>query len=319
MKRVLLTGGTGFVGANLAERLVADGHEVHLLLREGFQDWRIENLLPHMHVHLTGLDDKVALVSEVAKIRPEWVFHLAAFGAYSWQDDLAQAVNTNYLGTMNLLDACLKTGFEIFVNTGSSSEYGFKDHAPSEDESLEPNSFYAATKAGATLFCRYAARRFNRPIFTMRLYSVYGAYEEPHRFIPALVLNGLEGRFPPLANPDTARDFIFAGDVVEAYLWAAASAASLPPGEVFNVGTGKQTSLREVVRIAMEIFDIGAEPVWGSMNDRLWDTNIWVADVQKLRAHGWEAQYDLRRGLETTAGWFRQNPLLVDRVYRLNQ
>src|SRR6058998_3106401 len=187
MKRVLLTGGTGFVGANLARRLLQSGHEVHLLVQPRHTGWRIEAIRDDLRLHEVDLADGERLGNLVRRIGPDWVFHLAAHGAYSWQRDLGQIVRTNILGTMNLVGACVATGFEGFVNTGSSSEYGFKDHAPAETEALEPNSYYAVTKASATLFCRFTARARSVNLPTLRLYSVYGPYEEPSRLIPALI------------------------------------------------------------------------------------------------------------------------------------
>ena len=316
MKRIILTGATGFVGANLAEKLVTDGHEVHLLLRDGYKVWRIEHLIPHLYVHEINLLDRERLDSEIQRIRPDWIFHLAAYGAYSWQDNSAQAINTNYLSTVNLIEACLKTGFEALINTGSSSEYGRKDYAPDENEYLEPNSYYAATKAAATIFCRYIAQRHNSPLFTLRLYSVYGAFEEPQRFIPQVIVKGLDGGFPPLADPEIARDFIFTDDVVDAYFLVARSATSLLPGEVYNVGTGKQTTIRDVIKITKELFNIKTEPVWNSMPNRSWDSTTWVAENHKLCGIGWKPQYEFRAGFLKTVAWFRQNTALIDKIYR---
>jgi nucleoside-diphosphate-sugar epimerase len=316
MKRVLLTGASGFVGANLAEKLVNDGHEVHLLMRQGYKAWRIEHLLPHTHIHIINLLDREAAITAVASIRPDWVFHLAAFGAYSWQDDSAEAININYLSTINLLEASLKTGFEAFINTGSSSEYGFKDHAPAEDDYLEPNSYYAATKAAATLYCRYAAQRYKRPIFTLRLYSVYGPYEEPKRLIPTMILKGMKSELPPLTDANVARDFIHTEDVVRAYLFAVESAGTLPPGEVYNVGSGMQTSIKDVVEIARGIFGITTEPIWGSMPNRSWDSSVWVADNRKLCAAGWKPLVEFRAGFQKTIEWFKQNQSLIEKIYR---
>jgi UDP-glucose 4-epimerase len=316
MKRVILTGATGFVGANLTEKLVEAGHELHVLVRDGYQTWRIDHLLPHLHLHELNLLDRDSLDAAIQQIRPDWIFHLAAYGAYSWQDNSAQAIHTNYLSTVNLLDASLKTGFEVLIHTGSSSEYGIKDHAPAENEVLEPNSYYAATKAAATLFCRYTAQRHNSPIFTLRLYSVYGAFEEPGRLIPQLILKGLAGEFPPLADPEIGRDFVFTEDVVRAYLRVAESAASLPPGEVYNVGTGKQTTIKDVVRIAKELFEIRIDPVWNSMPNRSWDSTVWVANNDKLCGIGWKPQYEFRAGFLKTIAWFRQNTALMNKIYR---
>jgi nucleoside-diphosphate-sugar epimerase len=220
-------------------------------------------------------------------------------------------VRTNIIGTMNLVEACLKTGFEQFVNAGSSSEYGYKDHAPSELEPLEPNSYYAVTKASATMFCRYAAQLHGVALVTLRFYSVYGPFEEPGRLIPTLVVNGRVGRLPPLVNPDVARDFVYVGDAVEACLLAA-SRPEQEPGSVYNVGTGTQTSIREVAAVACRVMGITAEPQWGSMPDRAWDTSVWVADSRTIRRQlGWEPRYSFEDGFRQTVQWFRDNPALM--------
>ena len=306
MKRVILTGGTGFVGANLARRLLRDGHEVHLLVRPKCQPWRIDEVRPDVRLHELHLHDLEAVARVVGQVRPDWVFHLAVYGAYSWQTDWEQMVRTNIQGTMSLVSACLKTGFEVFVNTGSSSEYGFKDHAPAESEPLEPNSHYAVTKAAATLFCRQTAqsRRIHLP--TLRLYSVFGPYEDPGRLLPNLIMRGLKGELPPLADPDVARDFVYVEDVVEAYLLAA-SVRTPEWGPIYNLGTGVQTTLRDVVEVARQVICIAPEPVWNTMPNRTWDANVWVSDNRKIRAQlGWQPRNTFTEGFRLMVGWFRQ-------------
>jgi nucleoside-diphosphate-sugar epimerase len=308
MKRVLLTGGTGFVGANLVRRLLRDGHELHLLVRPRHDAWRLAEVDRDLQRYEVELADAAAVTRVVARIRPEWVFHLAAYGAYPVQTDLARMVDTNLRGTIHLVQACLASGFEAFVNTGSSSEYGFKDHAPAETEWLEPNSDYAVTKAAATLYCRHTAISRDVPLRTLRLYSVYGPWEEPIRLVPTLVLSGLDGELPPLAHPDSARDYLYADDASEAYVLAA-SRPDQPAGAVYNVGTGVQTSLREAVDVARRLLGIAPAPVWGSMAPRRWDTAVWVADSRAIRAAlGWAPRHDFADGFGRTIQWFRESP-----------
>ena len=309
MTRALVTGGTGFVGANLTRTLLRRGDEVHLAVRPGHARWRLDGIEKSVAFHDADLRDPDAISRVVAEVRPEWVFHLATYGAYPDQDDLRTALEVNTVGTLNLLEACAAIGFEAFVNTGSSSEYGFKDHAPTEAEALEPNSHYAVSKAMATLVCTHLARARSLPVTTLRLYSVYGPYEEPGRFIPALVLHGLQASLPPLADPATARDFVHVEDACNAYL--AAAAASPRPGAVYNVGSGVQTTLADAVSIATGVFGIEERPVWGSLGARRWDTSVWVADARLIRdALGWTATRKFEQGLRETAEWFRANPEL---------
>src|SRR5581483_8767282 len=253
---------------------------------------------------------QAALDAAISRIRPDWVFHLAAYGAYSWQTDLDQMLQTNLHGTVNLVRACLRHGCEAFVNTGSSSEYGCKDHPPAEAELVEPNSHYAVTKAAATLFCRYTAQSAGLRLPTLRLYSVYGPWEEPNRLVPTLIVRGLQGRLPPLVNPAVARDFVYVEDVNDAYLLAA-SRPEQEPGAVYNVGSGVQTTIREAVEVARRVLGIPEEPAWGTMPDRGWDTRVWVSDIRKIhQALGWAPRHDFEAGFRQFAAWLQAHSTL---------
>ena len=305
--QTLVTGATGFVGANLVRRLLADGDEVHVFVREASNLWRLREIQDDIHIHHIDLRDEEAVSRAVEAIRPATIYHLAAFGAYPFQTDVNPILEINLLGTSNLVQACARVGFEAFVNTGSSSEYGFKAHPPTESDGLEPNSYYAVAKAAATMYCSYTSRKIERPITTLRLYSVYGPYEEPTRLMPTLIKKGLQGELPPLVSPDTARDFIYIDDVCEAYIRAARHSA-LGLGEILNVGTGVQRSIREVVAVARAALDIQIEPEWGSMDARIWDSSVWVADNRRIREQlEWEPKYDLTEGFAMMVDWFREH------------
>jgi nucleoside-diphosphate-sugar epimerase len=313
MKRVIITGATGFIGANLARRLLLDGHEIHLLARPGYSPWRIQNIYKDVQLYEVDIRDAKTLEEVVRQIQPDWVFHLAASGAYSWQTDLTLMVQTNIIGTINLVEACLRVGYESFINTGSSSEYGLKKFAPSEKEWLEPNSHYAFTKASASLFCRYTAQSRNIPLCTLRLYSVYGPYEEPKRLMPSLIREGLKGKFPPLVGPDTSRDYIYVDDVIDAYSLAA-SKPNKELGAIYNIGSGIQTSLRRVVQTARQTLGIHAEPEWNTMQPRIWDTNTWVANIQKaVDELDWQPRFNLQQGFLKVVQWFSDNPEYLER------
>ncbi len=302
MTRALVTGAAGFIGANLARRLLADGHDVELAAAPGTDTWRLDGL--DAEVSETDLTDAAATDALLALARPEWIFHLAAHGAYSWQADARRIAEVNVVGTANLLESALARGFAAFVNAGTSSEYGLKATAPTEDDAIDPNSAYAATKAAATMLLRQASLAHEAPIVTLRLYSVYGAWEDPRRLIPALVVAGLAGRLPPLVAPATARDFLYIDDAAEAFVLAASKPVA--PGSVFNIASGTQTTIGEAVEVARRLFAIDEEPVWGSLPPRSWDTSTWVGDASKAgRELGWKPQYGFESGLRLTAEWAR--------------
>jgi nucleoside-diphosphate-sugar epimerase len=302
--RCLITGASGFVGANLARRLLRDGHETHVFLRPEHQPWRLREVASDLHVHAVDVAHRERMLLAVHQIRPDWVFHLAAYGAYSSQTGFTRMVDINVNGTASLLDACTETGVGAFIYTGSSSEYGYKDHPPGEDEILEPNSHYAITKASATHYCQFVARNQDFNAIAVRLYSIYGPYEEPTRLIPTLIAHGLRGTLPPLVSPTTARDFVYVDDAVDALVYLAKT--SPRRGAVYNLCTGTQTSMTTVVETARKLMNIAAEPVWSSMPQRSWDTDIWVGSPAAMEKEiGWRATIDFSTGLQRTIDWSR--------------
>ena len=310
MKRVLITGGTGFVGANLARRLLRDGHKVHLLVRPEFRSWRIDSIKRDLHLHTASITDADAITRAVRDARPEWIFHLAAYGAYPTQQDQKRMFDTNVLGTIKLLDSCLAEGFEAFIHAGSSSEYGRRTEPHRETDDPHPESDHASTKLTATEACCRKAAETGAAITTLRLYSIYGPYEEPSRLIPRLIVEGRRGRWPPLASPQTARDLVHVDDAVDAFLLAAQADAT-EPGAIFNVGTGVQTTLADAVATTRDLFGIEPEPAWASMPDRSWDTANWVADNRLIRdALGWQPRLTFPEGLRHTADWYDAHPEL---------
>lgn len=303
---ILITGASGFVGANLARAIAALRPDIHLLIRNEAKLWRLTDVLGKMTLHRVDLTDRSGVFACVAELKPRTIFHLAVHGAYPSQKDVAQIEATTLHGTINLLEACVEPGFDIFINTGSSSEYGFKSEPMMETDLLEPNSYYSVFKAAATHFCQYLAASKKLPVITLRPFSVYGFFEEPTRLVPTLIRSLLAGTCPPLVSPDTARDYVFIDDMVEAYL----AAAQHPEygGRVYNIGSGRQTTLREIVETAVRLTGAEVTPVWGSMEQRIWDQNIWQADISRAKAElNWSPRTSLEEGLSRTMAMLKDH------------
>jgi nucleoside-diphosphate-sugar epimerase len=304
-KRVLVTGAAGFVGAVLTRRLLTAGHTVHVVSRSTTIRWRLTDVIADLRHHEVDLRDEAATRSVIDGIRPEVIYHLATHGAYPEQTDADGIIQTNILGTWNLLKALERIDYEVFVNSGSSSEYGFKEYAMRETDVLEPNSYYSVAKCAQTLLCQHVAKTQRRPITTLRLFSVYGPYEEPSRLIPTLIRRCLAGQELSLVEPDTARDFVYVDDVVDAYLCTDKLAAF--HGEIVNIGTGVQSPIRLVVECILRHTGARVSCNWGTMPARIWDAKTWVADCTKShRLLAWRPRTTLSEGIERTVAWMRE-------------
>jgi len=305
-KVYLITGATGFIGSCLLRKLIAKNESTHVLLRKQANLWRIRDLLQNTNIHFSNLSDIKILSKIVEKIKPDVIYHLATYGAYSFQDNAEASIKTNVIGTWNLLKATSAVNYELFVNTGSSSEYGFKKLPMTEQDSLEPASYYAVTKCSQTLLCSCFAKENRKPIVILRPFSVYGPYEERTRFVPVLMRSLHLNEKIDLVSPEIARDYVYIDDILDAYLLI--DKLKKFPGEIFNIGTGMQSTIKDVVDMAMKITGRTICCNWHGMQDRNWDTDNWVADISKAkRLLDWKPKILLKTGLGLFWEWLKSN------------
>jgi nucleoside-diphosphate-sugar epimerase len=309
--KALVTGAGGFVGANLVRYLHAHDHEPVAVIRPGGDGWRLTGLDDAVQILPIDLLEPAAVVEAIRVTRPDVIFHLAASGAYSWQTNLDAMIGVNVRATASVLEGARLVNASV-INAGSSSEYGFRDAPAREQDRLQPNSLYAVTKAAGTHLCSLAAQAEGQPVVTLRLYSVYGPWEEPGRLMPTLVALALRGHLPPLVAPDTVRDFVWIEDVCRAFV-AAAQTSDRLGGSVLNLASGQQTTLRQLVALVQQLFVVGEVPAWGEMPNRAWDAAVWVGDTSETqRQLDWQATTTLPDGLRSFADWFAEDPTRLD-------
>ena len=309
----LVTGAGGFIGSNLVRALIAQNIPVHIIWKRSTDPWRLNDIKNRLTFHATDLLDKRSLKRLVKKLAPDFIFHLASFGAYPLQTDCAKMEEVNIRGTRHLLESTVDLPYRVLVHTGSSSEYGFKDHPMKESDVLAPVSYYAITKATATHLCQMAAKTFHKPIVVLRPFSVYGSYEEGERLIPTAIEAIRHKKNIRLTPGHQRRDFVYVDDVVGAYLKAIEHAAAIA-GHVINIGTGTQSTNDEVVRTLFTVAGQTVEVEKGGFPARSWDTSHWVADISRAaRLLGWKPAYTLERGLSKTFQWFQTHSSLYEK------
>jgi len=304
-RKILVTGGAGFIGASLTRKLLRVNYNVNLILKESSDLWRIKDILNKVKVYHVDLLNKKRLAEIVSKINPNFIIHLATYNDYRKQASVEEMVDINIKGALNLLLASKNIDYELFINTGSSSEYGIKNKPMNEKDCLEPISFYAATKASTTFLCKIFAKEYNKLIVTLRPFSVYGPYEEKTRFIPTIIKAIIENKPINLTPGKQRRDFIYIQDVVDIYIKTMLCGKKLS-GQILNMGTGIEYTNDEVVRTLFRIAGKKTKINKGAFPKRIWDTSHWVAGITRTkRLLNWSPSFTLEEGLRKTYLWYK--------------
>ena len=299
---ILVTGASGFIGANLFRILSASRTDVFAVVQRE-KNWRLAEVSDE-YVIAVDLNDRAAVQNLVASLSPQTVFDCVAYGAYSFEKDDKLIYQTNFLAVTSLVGMLAERPFSAYVHAGSSSEYGTNCTAPPETGPYDPNSHYAVSKLAASNYLSYMGKTHSFPCVNLRLYSVYGALEDTGRLIPTLVRNALAGTLPPLVDARTSRDFVHVDDVCRAFILAAAKMHPGLYGENLNIGSGRKTTIGELATAAKSVFNVSQEPDFGSMSARDWDLADWYSNSRKAKeALNWEAGIPLQDGLRMAADW----------------
>lgn len=304
-RSVLITGASGFIGSHLTRRLLKEGALVNVLLMPGDPHLRLCDIKEKIKIFPVDIRDGERLFKVVKEVKPGKIFHLAGFtSADRSPSALEQSISANWGGTLNVLRALSDVECEALVCTCTAEAYG-KNHPPfREDMALDPLSPYSFSKAAATLACRTWANLFGIRVTVLRLFLVYGPDQEEGRFLPQLIKSGLSGEPMRMTKGEQTREFTYVDDVVESFLLAAERGGGC--GEIYNICTGEEISLRELIVKVEEI--IGRKIILDPQKLPYRKNEIWryVGDYTKANKDlGWRPSIPLEVGLTRTIKWYQ--------------
>lgn len=300
---IFVYGASGFIGTNLFKDIFSIRKDCYALTHDAQKAWRLKLLnVPAENVVHCDIVSNYSVQEVFSSYKPKTIFNLAAYGAYSKQKNVTLTYETNVIGTVNLLENI--TSDTIYIHAGSSSEYGFNCTTPKETDSLEPNSHYSVSKVSAAYLIQFYARVHEKNAVNLRLYSIYGDWEEPDRLIPKLIESVRQHKLPNFVSKDISRDFVYMSDCVEAFVDAALKMSPKIRGKSYNIASGLKTTIGDLVEICREEFGIKEEPSWGSMENRSWDLAEWYGDPTEAKKDlGWETKTPLNQGLRHYFDW----------------
>ena len=313
-KSVLVTGAGGFIGSHLTEYLVDLRANVKAFVKYNSRnDWGILELLPKetldkIEVIMGDLKDADAVRHAAKDI--DIIFHLGALIAipYSYIHP-RETIETNVLGTLNVLNAAKENGVEKLVHTSTSEVYGTAKYVPiDENHPLQGQSPYSASKIGADKIAESFYRSFDLPVAIIRPFNTFGPKQSARAVIPTIITQALTKEKIFLGSLHPTRDYTYVGDVVEGFVKVAESPKSV--GEVINIGSNFEISIGDLANKIISLAGKNAEIITDTSRVRPQDSEVerlWCDNTKAKRLLGWEPKTSLDDGLKKTIDWIFDN------------
>ena len=314
-KKILVTGAGGFIGSHLVEALVEKGAKVRAFVhynasgRWGWLDYVDEHIKNSIEVFAGDIRDLCGVKQAMNNI--DVVFHLAALigipYSYSSPDSY---VSTNTTGTLNILQTARELGVQKVIHTSTSEVYGSAQFVPiTEGHPINPQSPYAATKAGADFLALAFHRSFELPVTVIRPFNTYGPRQSARAFIPTVISQALTRDRLIMGSLSPVRDLTFVKDSVEGFI--SVGLCDKVVGKVVNLGIGSGHTIRAVVETVLTILDkkdmpieqdlARIRPAKSEVTQLISDNSI------ATEICGWQPRYSLAQGLAETIEWIREN------------
>jgi len=314
-KRVLVTGGAGFIGSHLVDRLIEKGHQVVVI--DNLSTGKKENLNPRAKFY--KVDIRNSKIEEIfKKEKPEVVYHFAA------QIDVRKSIENpiedakiNILGSLNILENCQKYGVKKFIFASSVGVYGEPKSLPvRENHPLNPFTPYSITKLTIEKYLNYYQSQ-GSDFVSLRYANIYGPRQCPDRGgVIAIFIDKILKRKSPiiLGNDNQSRDFLYVDDAVEAATLALETlpgstqsvSQPAPFTQIYNVGTNKKTTINALLKLIAKILNKNVKPIFQLLRQgEIIRSRINFSKIKKEL--GWQPKYNLERGLTKTIKWFREN------------
>ncbi|MBI2027134.1 MAG: GDP-mannose 4,6-dehydratase [Deltaproteobacteria bacterium] len=307
-KKVLVTGGSGFIASHLCRNLLSEGAELCVLTKykSPFDNIRLIDLWKNIHWIEADIRNSDSL-KHIVELQPEIIYH---FAAYNHVGDsfthICESFDSNAKGTMNLLEAY--ENYERFIYISSSEVYGLQSQGKEFVESLTPFpiSPYAIGKYSGELYARMKWHVHHKPIVVVRPFNAFGPFQSSRAIIPELILKCLKGEDVLTTQGIQTRDFNYILNLIDAFKKAAFNEKAV--GEIINIGSGEDISISDLTKLIHKLSESSSKLKIGALPHR--PTEIWMMKADNHKAAdilSWKPSISLENGLLKTIQWFRES------------
>ena len=310
MRKILVTGGAGFIGSEFVREGIKRGYEIIVVdnLTYAGDRERIKEVEKGITFHRTDITDKESLEEIFKKEKPEAVIHWAAESHVDRSImDATPFVESNVKGTLLLLEVSRRYGIKKFINISTDEVYGElgKEGQFYETTPLNPNSPYSVSKTSADMFGRTYYRTYGLSVITIRPSNNYGPWQYPEKFIPVVILKALNNeRIPVYGKGENVREWLFVSDCAEAVFLIMEKGDG---GEIYNIGSGEERKNIEVAERILKILGKDNRLIEFT-KDRLGHDYRYSLNSEKVQKNlGWQNRISFDEGIEMTVRWYIDN------------
>jgi len=305
-KRILITGGSGFIPSHLVRRLINDNAEVAIITKYNsiVDNIRLVDIWDKIHVMEADIRN-IDSLKQIADYKPQIVYHFAAYNHVGDSfKNVSEALDCNLQGTANVIDAW--DDYEKFIYISTSESYGDQPKVPFKEEMLpQPVSPYSVGKYAGELYCRMKMENMKKPIVLLRPFNAFGPYQSPRAIISEIIRDCLLGKTIHSTEGKQTRDFNYIANLVDGFLLAGESDKAV--GQLINLGSGREISIKDLILTIHKETHSSSELKIGSLEYR--PTEIWRMVAANDRAKDlldWSPKVSFEEGLRRTITWYKK-------------
>jgi UDP-glucose 4-epimerase len=306
IKKILLTGATGFIGSHLLREFINNGYSTVIIKRSTSDTWRIDEMLDKASSYDC---DKIDLEEIFSEEKVDCVVHVATnyIKTHKNRMDAESMLDDNIKFPAVLAELCVKYGTKYFINTGTFFEYKAKKEPIDENNSIEPYNFYAATKVAFGELLKYYSNHFDFNVIDLKLFSPFGE-KDNEKLVVSLIRSLIDDRDIDLSGGEQRFNFTYVKDIAKAYLCALGKIEKQKGYDSFSVGYNEARSVKEVAEMLEEISGKKLRANWGARpysEEEIFYSNC--RNEKLMDFLDWHPEYDLKSGLKETYNYYLNN------------
>lgn len=286
--KLFLTGATGFIGSQLAKRLIKEGHDLAIVVRPESNLEVLHTLLPQIQVHVYD-GSFASLFAALKTAEPSLVFHVASlFLAQHKQEDVPRLIESNINFPVQLLEAMNQLGIKQLINTGTSWQHF-------NNEAYNPVNLYAATKQAFESLLAFYVEAHGFKAITLKLFDTYGPGDNRPKLFNLLKKAARSGEILRMSPGEQLLDLVYIDDVLDAFLIAMESTSEVKRAEIYAVCSRERISLRDLIKVYSEVIGCQITVDWGGQSYRLREVMVPWTDHKSIS--GWQPKVILHEGI----------------------